>query len=180
MRARRPLLRFLLGPALALLLWAAPAEAEPPGQVSPPATGGTEAASAACDPAVQRALADSARAGVEAELAVIRHPDQGIRNPDSIFDFSCIWDLFDYSSFDILFDPAGALDDILDLARRRLCAAARDAYRRYLGRALDPAVYTAPLPRLPGLDIDRTSRSVLEGGRADDASRFRDVIEGAR
>ena len=171
-------LRSLLAPALAVLLWAAPVEAET--AAGPPATGGTESADAACDPRVWQALADSAQAGVEAELAIIRDPDQGIRNPDSIFDFSCIWDLFDYSSFDILFDPAGALDGILDLARRRLCAAARDAYRRYLGRALDPAVYTDPLPRLPGLDIDRTSRSVLEGARAEDASRFRDVIEGAR
>ena len=145
------------------------------------ATGGTERGGRRLrSPRCGRALADSARAGVEAELAIIRHPDQGIRNPDSIFDFSCIRDLFDYSSFDILFDPAGALDDILDLARRRLCAAARDAYRRYLGRALDPAVYTAPLPRLPGLDIDRTLRNLPGDAGADDAARFRDVIEGAR
>ena len=174
----------MLAPALALLLWAAPAEAEPraqpPAQAPPPAAGGTAAADGACDPRVRQALADSARAGVEAELAIIRHPDQGIRNPDSIFDFSCIWDLFDYGSFDILFDPAGALDDILDLARRRICQAARDSYRRYLGRALDPAVYTAPLPRLPGLDIDRTRRNVFDDIGADDAARFRDVIGGAR
>ena len=175
MRARRPLLPAVLAPALAVLLWAAPADAQLPA----PAGAGAEA-DAGCDPRVRQALADSARAGVEAELAIIRDPDQGIRNPDSIFDFSCIWDLFDYSSFDILFDPAGALDGILDLARRRLCAAARDAYRRYLGRALDPGVYTAPLPRLPGLDIDRTRHGLPGDARNGDAARFRDVVEGAR
>ena len=174
---RMPLAALVL--ASVLVLWALPVEARTPA-VPPPATGERGARDAACDPEVRDALAESAQAGVEAELAVIRHPDQGIRNPDSIFDFSCIWDLFDYSSFDILFDPAGALEDILDHARRRLCAAARDAYRRYLGRALDPGVYTAPLPRLPGLDIDRTRRSVPGAQRPDDASRFRDVIEGAR
>ena len=172
--------RVLIVPALALLLWASPAEAQPPAQAQPPSGG--EAAGEACDPAVRDALADSARAGVEADLKIIRHPDQGIRDPDSILDFSCIADLFDYRAFDILFDPAGALDDILDLARRRLCAAARDAYRRYLGRALDASVYTAPLPRLPGLDVDWERRDVLEDIRAGGAGaeRFRDVVEGGR
>ena len=163
--------------ALALLLWAALAAAQgPPAEADP-----------RCHPEVAKALAESAQIGVEAELAIIRDPDQGIRNPDSIFDFSCIWDLFDYSSFDIQFDPAGTLEEILDLARRRLCAAGRDAYRRYLGRTLDPVLYTAPLPRLPGLTsltgfggLDGTRRNVLDDIGAADAERFRSVVGGAR
>ncbi|MDD9990733.1 MAG: hypothetical protein OXP75_02945 [Rhodospirillales bacterium] len=166
---------------LVLLLWtaAAGAEAQPSVRAaSPPAA----VSDAACDPAVAEALARSAEAGVEADLAIIRHPDQGIRNPDSIFDFSCIWDLFDYSAFDVLFDPAGALDDILDLARRRLCAAARDAYRRYLGRALDASVYTVPARRLPGLGLGRERRNLLDGAgaRSGDGELFRGVVEGGR
>ena len=192
---------------LALMLWAAPAVAEAQSPAAPPPAGGaasddpTGRASSghadACDPAVAEALARSAEAGVEADLAIIRHPDQGIRNPDSIFDFSCIRDLFDYRAFDVLFDPAGALDDILDLARRRLCAVARDAYRRYLGRALDASVYTVPARRLPGLDPDwRTlvpetlvpetrvpeRRNVIDDGAEDagNAELFRDVVEGGQ
>ncbi|MDE0051550.1 MAG: hypothetical protein OXO52_17310 [Rhodospirillales bacterium] len=181
--------------ASALLLCAVPAAAQTPA-VPPPAAVKASAATAghtghgqasACDPRVRQALAESAQAGVEAELAIIRDPDHGIRNPDSIFDFSCIWDLFDYSSFDIQFDPAGVLEEILDLARRRLCAAGRDAYRRYLGRALDPVLYTAPLPRLPGLTsltgfggLDGTRRNVLDDVGTDDAERFRSVVGGAR
>ena len=169
---------------LALLLWAAPAAAESPAQ----APSGSVATEEACDPAVAEALAASAEAGVEADLAIIRHPGQGIRNPDSIFDFSCITDLFDYRAFDVLFDPAGALDDILDLARRRLCAVARDAYRRYLGRALDASVYTVPARRLPGLDLDRRTlvperRNVLDDiGAGDDggADLFRGVVGDTR
>ena len=160
---------------LALLLWAAAAT-----ELSARAPSGGGAMEDACDPAVAEALARSAEAGVEADLAIIRHPDQGIRNPDSILDFSCIGDLFDYSAFDILFDPRGALENILDLARRRICAAARDAYRRYLGRSLDPAVYTAPLPRLPGLDIDRQRRNALGDIGADDAAQFRSVVGGSQ
>ena len=161
---------------LALLLWASTAHAgAPPGGV---------ATEEACDPAVAEALARSAEAGVEADLAIIRHPEQGIRNPDSIFDFSCIRDLFDYRAFDVLFDPAGALDGILDLARRRLCAVARDAYRRYLGRALDATVYTVPARRLPGLDLDLDGRgrNVLEdaGAPSGDSELFRDAVGGGR
>ena len=172
---------WLAAASLALALWAAvpaPAVAQPP---VPPA-GGAGAVDPrghadACDPRVAEALAESARAGVEGDLAIIRHPDQGIRNPDSILDFSCITDLFDYRAFDILFDPAGALDDILDLARRRICAAARDAYRSWLGRTLDVSVYTRPLRRLPGLDVDRRRRNVLDdlGGDAD-RELFRGVV----
>lgn len=174
---------------LVLLLWtaAAGAEAQPPVRAAPPpaAVGDPAGHADACDPAVAEALARSAEAGVEADLAIIRHPDQGIRNPDSIFDFSCIRDLFDYSAFDVLFDPAGALDDILDLARRRLCAAARDAYRRYLGRALDASVYTVPARRLPGLGWETLvpdRRNLLDdaGARNPDGELFRGVVEGGR
>ena len=178
MRTSRPALLAAFVPALALLLWAAPAAAETPARA--PSGGG--AMEDACDPAVAEALARSAEAGVEADLAIIRHPDQGIRNPDSIFDFSCIRDLFDYRAFDVLFDPAGALDDILDLARRRICAVARDAYRRYLGRALDASVYTVPARRLPGLDLDWQRRHVLEdiGAGDADAELFRSVVGDTR
>ncbi len=186
--SRNPLLAVLV-PVLVLVLWAAVAEAQPPAPgPAPPAAVGDPAGQASaghaagCDPAVAEALARSAEAGVEADLAIVRHPEQGIRNPDSIFDFSCIWDLFDYRAFDVLFDPAGALDDVLDLARRRLCAVARDAYRRYLGRALDASVYTVPTRRLPGLDPGWGRRNVLEDIRADnaDAERFRGVVGGGR
>ena len=166
--------------ALTLAVWAAPAAAETPAQAS--SGGGTM--EEACDPQVAEALAGSAEAGVEADLAIIRHEEQGIRNPDSILDFSCITDLFDYRSFDIHFDPAGALEHILDLARRRICAAARDAYRRYVGRALDPSVYVSeysrPLDRLPGLDIDWPRRNVFDDVGAGDAGSelFRDAVGG--
>ena len=173
---------------LVLLLWAAAAEADPSSPPSAAAASGDPRGQAsaghagACDPAVAEALARSAEAGVEADLAIIRHPGQGIRNPDSILDFSCIRDLFDFRAFDVLFDPAGALDDILDLARRRVCAAARDAYRRYLGRALDASVYTVPARRLPGLGLGRETRNLLDGARvrSGDGTLFRGVVEGGR
>ena len=153
--------RLLAATVLALALLAPPAAA----------AGGSDAA---CDPGVRQALAESARAGVERDVAIVRHPEQGIRDPDSILEFSCIEDLFDYRSFDILFDPGRK--DLLGLLQRRVCAVAREAYRRYAGRHLDAAVYTARAARLPGL------AAVPEPGsappRTGDAARFRNVVGG--
>ncbi len=138
--------------ALSLVLWSAPAMAEE-----------GAASGAECAPEVERALAEGARIGVERDVAVLRHPDQGIRDPDSILDFSCLDDLFDFRRFDILFDPGRGMADLLGLVQRRICAAAREAYRGYVGRPLDAAFYTAHIPRLPGLDpvhaIERTARA---------------------
>ena len=123
-----------------MLLWAGAAAAA----AGPP--------SAACDPAVAEVLAATGRAGVAEDTALIRDPRRGIRNPDSIFDFSCVEDMFAYRSFDMFFDPGRAVRDILGLARRRICAAAREAYGRYLGRGPDPRLYGAGAPpRLPGI-----------------------------
>ena len=156
--------RLLAVTALALALFAAPAAAADP----------------ACDPGVRQALAESARAGVERDVAIVRHPEQGIRDPDSILDFSCIEDLFDYRSFDILFDPGRDMDDLLGLLQRRVCAVARQAYRRYVGRHLDAAVYTAQATRLPGLGAAPTHRTEppRTGNTAGDVARFRNVVGG--
>ena len=173
---------------LVLLLWttgAAEAQSSPPAAAASADLHGQASAgdAGACDPAVAEALARSAEAGVEADLAIIRHPGQGIRNPDSIFDFSCVWDLFDYSAFDVLFDPAGALDDILDLARRRVCAAGprrlpplpgARARRLGLHRAGPPP--SRPRPRLaPAQRLPRTRRV-----RSGDGALFRDVVGDTR
>ena len=152
----------LLAPVLAPVPGALPALAQAP----PPA-----ALEAGCDPGIREALAASAARGVEQDLAVIRNPDQGIRDPDSILDFSCLEDLFNYRAFNVLFDPGRALGEILGLAQRRVCEIARNTYRDYVGRTLDASVYTSRLPRLPGLhrlpglDTDARNGNILPGQR---------------
>ena len=145
-------------------------------QTPPPAAG---AADMGCDPGIRQALAASARRGVEQELVVIRNPDQGIRHPDSILDFSCLEDLFNYRAFNVLFDPGRALEEILGLAQRRVCEIARNAYRDYVGRALDATVYTSRLPRLPGLDIDGRYGNILRDSGVK-AERFRGIVGGGQ
>ena len=153
---------------LASVLVSAPAAAGTPDTPAP--------ADARCDPAVREALAESARAGVERDVAILRHPGQGVRNPDSIFDLSCLEDLFDYRTFDVFFDPGRRMENLLGLLRRRACAIAREAWRGYLGRPLDAAVYTARVPRLPGLGAAPTRGPLHRDGG--DAERFRGIVGG--
>ena len=67
----------------------------------------------------------------------------------------------------MLFDPGRSMSDLLGLVQRRICAAARDAYRGYLGRPLDSALYTARMARLPGLDPVRAVDTAVHGGSAE-------------
>ena len=171
------------GLALAALVLLAPVLASVPGvspvlaQAPPPA-----ALEAGCDPGIREALAASAARGVEQDLAVIRNPDQGIRDPDSILDFSCLEDLFNYRAFNVLFDPGRALEEILGLAQRRVCEIARNTYRGYVGRTLDASVYTSRLPglhRLPGLDTDARNGNILPHSGVN-AERFRGIVGGGQ
>ena len=162
----------LLAAALALALWSEPARAA-----------GEAAAGADCAPEVEQALAEGARIGVERDVAILRHPDQGIRDPDSILDFSCLEDLFDFRSFDILFDPGRSMADLLGLVQRRICSAAREAYRGYVGRPLDAALYTARTPRLPGLDPVRALDATVRSGSAEryqGVPLFRSIVGDSR
>ena len=119
---------------------------------------------AECDPRVREALERSAVNGVERDFAMIRDPEQGIRDPESIFDFSCLENLFNYRLFNVFFDPGRAMQEILGLAKRQVCNIARQAYRDAVGRTLDVGVYTRGLPRLPGLEIDPVSGNLVRGG----------------
>ena len=150
-----------------------------------PAAGAAGVDGDGCDPAVREALVASAARGVEEDLVIIRHPDQGIRDPDSILDFSCLEDLFNYRAFNVLFDPGRALEEILGLAQRRVCEIARNAYRGYVGRTLDASVYTSRLPRLPGLhrlpglDTDGHYGNILRDSGVN-TERFRGVVGGGQ
>ena len=120
-----------------------------------------DAGDGACDPEIRQGLMESASAGVQGDLAVIRNPDQGIRNPDSILDLSCLDDLFDFDGFDVFYDPGASMQDLLGLLERQVCAVARNAYRGYLGRPVDVTALAWELDRLPGVDVDRRRRNFL-------------------
>lgn len=108
----------------------------------------------ACDPEIRQGLMESAAAGVEGDLEVIRDPDRGIRNPDSILDFSCLDDMFDFGGFDLFYDPGAGMNDLLGLLERQVCRVARDVYRGYLGRGLDTGGLGWEARRVPGVDVE--------------------------
>ena len=125
----------------------------------------------ACPPEVATALEASATAGAEGEFLVIRDPENGIRNPMSILDFSCIDRLFDYSLYNIFFDPGRAMNDILGLANRTICRLARDAYREAIGRPKTPS-FIRDIRSLPGVSVRRTWGNILdESGAGDELTR---------
>ena len=153
--------RRVCGGLLAVVLAAAPAVAPGNGE------------GAECDPRVREALERSAVYGVERDFAVIRDPGQGIRDPESIFDFSCLENLFNYRLFNVFFDPGRGMQEILGLAKREVCKIARQAYRDAVGRKLDVGVYTRGLPRLPGLEIDPVRGNLIR-----DAGSETDLLRG--
>ena len=59
------------------------------------------------------------------------------------------------------------MTDLLGLVQRRICSAAREAYRGYVGRPLDAALYTARTPRLPGLDPVQALDAAVRSGSAE-------------
>ena len=77
-----------------------------------------------------------------------------IRNADSIFDFSCIRDLFDYHAFDALFDPAGALDDIRGGSAQPSKGGTPDFQERR-GQVGTPSMRSCPEQRFPPASTNR-------------------------
>ena len=146
---------------LAMLLAAAPAAGQSKG-------------TADCDPAVAKALEDSAVRGVERDQVLIRHQEEGIGDPDSIYDLSC--DLLNFPTWDALV----RLPTLPDLFGQ-LCDAARAVWRDRVTRPFDRAIYglDRELGVLPGLDIDvrpRTRR--LPGVNPDVGDVFRGIVGG--
>ncbi len=106
-----------------------------------------------CDPEVEQALAASAESGANDALVLVTHPDHGIVDPESIFDFGCVEGMFDFSHSNMLFDPGQAMSGILGLLERSICRAAQNAYRCYVGRGLDSSLFGLEAPRLGDLDF---------------------------
>ena len=125
-----------------------------------------DAGDGACDPEIRQGLVESATVGVQEDLAVIRDPDQGIRNPDSILDLSCLEELFDFGGFDVFYTPQDSWLDVLGLLQRRICAVANDAYDKYVGRRLDPSVMLGDLDRRARRGGGEASTALPDAGAA--------------
>ncbi len=146
----------------------------------------------ACSPVVFEALEQAGQRGVTEAAAIIRNPVSGIRQPDSIFDFSCIEDLFQFPDINILFDPNRIINGILRAVQDKVCEVAELKYAEHIGRPLDDLIFSRDIPRLPGLDVRIRKTKTPEfpsaetrplerpnanKGRASDANIFRRALE---
>ena len=135
---------------------------------------GQSGGEADCDPAIAKALEDSAVRGVERDQVIIRHPEEGIGDPDSIYDLSC--DLLNFPTWDALV----RLPSLPDLFGQ-LCDAAKEVWRDRVTRPFDRAIYglDRELGVLPGLDVDARPRTRrLPGVDPDAGDVFRGIVGG--
>ena len=126
-----------------------------------PAAGQEPPLDPACPPEVATALETAATSGAEGEFRAIRDPANGIRDPMSILDFSCVERLFNFEIYNIFFDPGRAMDDILGLINRQVCDLARDAYRSAIGRVRPPS-FLRDIRRLPGTTVRRSRWNIID------------------
>ena len=133
-----------------------------------------------CDPAVERALVENAETGARDDVRIVRHREMGIRDPASLFDLSCVTRMFDYRHANILYRPDRAMADILGLLQRALCDKAREAFGGFVGRGLDPVVFTRDLPPLPGLDFVTERENPIEDVERERRSQAREAPPGPR
>ncbi len=106
-----------------------------------------------CNPQYYEAMQQAAVRGSHRQVAVIRNNKTGIRQPESLMDFSCLDKLFNMPNINILFDPTSILDGILGAIQKEVCERVTQAYAENIGRPLDKLIYSRKLPKLPGLDV---------------------------
>ena len=143
----------------AMLLAASPAAGQSGGQAD-------------CDPAIAKALEEAAVRGVERDQVIIRHQEEGVGDPDSIYDLSC--DLLNFPSWDALV----RLPTLPDLFQE-VCDRAKDVWREKVTRPFDRGVYELDreLEVPPGLDVRPTTRRLPEVD-PDAGKVFRGILGG--
>lgn len=107
---------------------------------------------AACPRHVRDALTSWGQDGVHRAASVIRSEDVGIAKPRSVFDYSCITDLFEFPGLFFFFDPSAILDSVLGAMRDFVCEVGEQLYAQAIGEPMRQLVFWDEAPRVPGLD----------------------------
>ena len=106
----------------------------------------------ACPRHVRDALTSWGQDGVHRAASVIRSEDAGIAKPRSVFDFSCITDLFEFPGLFFFFDPSSIVDAVLGGMRDFVCEVGEQLYAQALGEPMRRLVFWDEAPRVPGFD----------------------------
>ena len=156
--------------------------------------GGAGAApDAGCPAEVREALTSWGEDGVHRQVAVIRAEATGISQPESVFDFSCLDDLFRFPGLYVMFDPSAVINAILRAMQDFVCESGEALYDQHVDQPLEEMVFWDEFPYVPGVDVDAPWRDkgvpvdvdIREGeaigaseGRYRDARWFRRAIGG--
>ena len=106
----------------------------------------------ACPRHVRDALASWGQDGVHRAASVIRSEDAGVAKPKSVFDLSCITDLFEFPGLFFFFDPSAIVDTVLGAMRNFVCEVGEQLYAQALGEPVRQLVFWDEAPQVPGLD----------------------------
>ena len=121
----------------------------------------------ACSPEVKEALTAAAKAGAERATGIITNPGSGISLPKSVFDLGCLDDIYDMRNINILFNPNTLIDGFINQIKQRICTVAQDYYTQTVSRPFDEAVFSAPIPSIPGLEASFPKTQTFNPPRID-------------
>ena len=147
-----------------------------------------------CPTEVRQAMTSWGRDGVHRAAAVIRSEATGIGEPESVFDFSCLTDLFRFPGLHVFIDPTAVINAILRAIQNFVCDVGDRLFRENIDRPIQEMVFWDDLPYVPGVDVNSSWRDKVnppevavrpgEGisagrGSYGDASWFRHAIGGS-
>lgn len=107
-----------------------------------------------CPVEVREAMTSWGQDGVHRAAAVIRSEETGIGEPESVFDFSCLTDLFRFPGLGVWIDPTAVLNAILRAMQDFVCSSGRRLYRQNVDQPIREMVFWDDLPHVPGVDVD--------------------------
>ena len=114
--------------------------------------------SAGCPSEVRDALESWGQDGVHRAAAAIRSEETGIGKPESVFDFTCLSNLFKTPDLYEFADPGAIVDVILQGIEDFVCEAGDHLYRKHVDRPIQELVFWDELPHVPGLEVGTTWR----------------------
>ena len=105
-----------------------------------------------CPREVRDAMTSWGQDGVNRAASVIRSEEMGIAKPESVFDFSCLTDLFQVPNL-YFFHGGSLVDGLIGGLHDFVCEFGQSLFEEHLGRPLGQLAFWDEAPRVPGLEI---------------------------
>ena len=155
----------------------------------------TAGPSAGCPSEVRDALESWGQDGVHRAATVIRSEETGIGEPESVFDLTCLTDMFEAPGLYSFVKPGAITDVLLREMRNFVCETGTELYREHVDRPIQEMVFWDELHHVLGEDVGANLRNrvvppeiparpledtVGSAGSFPDARWFRNAIGGSQ